>query len=129
MQELAKYGVHEILASLQPHVEADQHAQVLEDWLIFQWEVGQIEVNHAPTTSALDQRVKPEEESQSKWRMRYGVLISPYRIRQRRSFVFCSNVDAPLVTPYDAPNQPQGRPRYVQLRTVSPHFVDRFRCY
>ena len=52
MQELAKYGVHEILASLQPHVEADQHAQVLEDWLIFQWEVGQMKPPHPHLTKS-----------------------------------------------------------------------------
>ena len=60
--------MHEHLASLLPHVAANQRAQVLQGWRRFQREVGQIEVNHTPTTAALGQRVKPEGESQNQWR-------------------------------------------------------------
>ena len=68
IQELAEYVVHEFLASLQPCVETDQNALVLDNWLVFLREVGQIAIDHAPTAAALDQRVKPEWDSQSKWR-------------------------------------------------------------
>src|SRR5262245_23318401 len=48
MQELAEHVVQDILADAQPYVQVAQNVQVLQGWLEFQREVGQIVVEHAP---------------------------------------------------------------------------------
>jgi DNA-binding CsgD family transcriptional regulator len=68
LEECAAYVAHDLLTAVQPHVEAARLAQVLQGWLVFQREVGQIAIDHAPRVAALDHRVKPEADSQIHWR-------------------------------------------------------------
>jgi len=70
MEEHAAHVAHALLTDAQAQfpMEAERLAQVLQGWLVFQQEVGQIAVDHAPPAAALDQRVKPEANSQRKWR-------------------------------------------------------------
>jgi DNA-binding CsgD family transcriptional regulator len=68
MEERAAYVAHDLLTTVQPHVEAKRFAHVLQGWLVFQREVGQIAIDHAPPTAAQGQRVKPEADTQIQWR-------------------------------------------------------------